>query len=147
MFSFYSSFNVSIFTFIALCLICYHSYYQWFLENRHISWWAKVSWSDTFITKHWSLLFRISKMFEKMIYHQIIIYIEPFWFQILTGFCKNHNSTSAIFMNPSKAFDTQNHDLLIAQLEAYGFFAKSLSYIHCYPNKRLQKTNVNCDCS
>ena len=57
------------------------------------------------------------------------------------------NSVSAIFMDLSKAFDTLNHDLLIAKLEAYGFSAKSLSYIHSYLNKRLQNTNVNCDFS
>ena len=50
-------------------------------------------------------------------------------------------------MGLSKAFDTLNHDLLISKLDAYGFFAKSLSYIHSYLNKRLQKTNVSCDCS
>ena len=53
------------------------------------------------------------------------------------------NSVNAIFMDLSKAFDTLNHDLLIAKL-AYGFSAKSLSYIHGYLNKQLQKTNVNC---
>ena len=57
------------------------------------------------------------------------------------------NSIRAIFMDLSKAFDTLNHDLLIAKLEAYGFSAKSLSYIHSYRNKQLQKTNVNCDFS
>ena len=39
------------------------------------------------------------------------------------------NLISAIFMDLSKAFDTLNYDLLIAKLEAYGFSAKSLSYI------------------
>ena len=39
------------------------------------------------------------------------------------------NSVSAIFMDLSKVFDTLNHGLLIANLEAYGFSAKSLSYI------------------
>ena len=57
------------------------------------------------------------------------------------------NSVNAILMNLSKAFNTLNHDLLIAKLEVYGFFVKSLSYIHSYLNKRLQKTNVNCDFS
>ena len=56
------------------------------------------------------------------------------------------NSVNAIFMDLSKAFDTLNHGLLIAKL-AYGFSAKSLSYIHSYRNKQLQKTNVNCDFS
>ena len=44
-------------------------------------------------------------------------------------------------------FDSLNHVFLIAKLEAYGFSAKSLSYIHSYLNKRLQKTDVNCDFS
>ena len=48
------------------------------------------------------------------------------------------NSVSAIFMDLSKAFDNlNNHDLLIAKLEACGFSANSLSYIHSYLNKRL----------
>ena len=98
-----------------------------------------------------------------VIYNQINEYIEPFLSNLLTGFRKNHNtqhsllkmlesfkealdkgnSVSAIFMDLSKAFDTLNHDLLIAKLEAYGFSVNSLSYIHSYLNKRLQKTNVN----
>ena len=57
------------------------------------------------------------------------------------------NSVSAIFKDLSKAFDILNHDLFIAKLEAYCFSAKSLSYIHSYLNKRLQKRNVNCNFS
>ena len=56
-------------------------------------------------------------------------------------------SISAIFMDPSKAYDNLNHDLLIAKLEAYGLSAEFLSYRQSYLNKRLQKTNVNCDFS
>ena len=50
-------------------------------------------------------------------------------------------------MDLFKAFDTLNHDLLIAKLKAYGFSVKFLSYIQSYLNKRLQKTNVNCNFS
>ena len=105
-----------------------------------------------------SLLSHISKVFGRLIYNLS---------KVLTGFRKNHstqhsllkilenfkealdkvNSVSAIFMDLSKAFDTLNHDLLIAKLEVYSYCYKSLSYMHSYLNKRLQKTNVNCDFS
>ena len=35
-------------------------------------------------------------------------------------------------MDLSKAFDTLNHDLLIAELEAYGLSVRSLFYIRSY---------------
>ena len=38
-------------------------------------------------------------------------------------------SVGGISMNLSKAFDTLNHDLLIAKLEAYGFSENCLNYI------------------
>ena len=114
-----------------------------------------------------SLLYHISKVFERVIYNQLNEYIETFLSKVLPGFRKNHNtqhsllkmlqhfqkalgkgnSVSAIFMDLSKTFDTLNHDLLISKLESYGFSAKSLWYTHSYLNKRLQKTNVNCDFS
>ena len=46
-------------------------------------------------------------------------------------------------MDLSKAFDTLNHDLLIAKLEAYGFSENSLNYIQSYLRSCLQRTNVN----
>ena len=46
-------------------------------------------------------------------------------------------------MDASKAFDTLNHDLLIAKLEAYGLSINSLRYIRSYLNQRLQRTGVN----
>ena len=52
-------------------------------------------------------------------------------------------SVSAIFMDLSKAFDTLNHDLLLAKLEAHGFSENSIGYIQSYLDNRLQRTNVN----
>ena len=52
-------------------------------------------------------------------------------------------SVGAIFINLSKAFDTLNHDLSIAKLEAYGFSENPLNYIQSYLHNRLQRTNVN----
>ena len=53
----------------------------------------------------------------------------------------------AIFTDLSKAFDTLNHDLLIAKLQAYGFSGDSLYYIQSYLRNRLQRANVNSDFS
>ena len=147
--------------------------YQWFPEKRHISHWTKVSRSYTFLFKKAdpfdksnyqsvSLLSRISKVFERIIYNQISEYIEPFLSKVLTGFSKNHNaqhfllknlekfketldggnSVCTIFKDLSKKFDTSNDDLLIARVEVCCFSSKLLSYIHSNLNKRLQKVIV-----
>ena len=46
-------------------------------------------------------------------------------------------------MDLSKAFDTLNHDLLIAKLHAYGFTTESLKVIKSYLTNRRQRTKVN----
>ena len=46
-------------------------------------------------------------------------------------------------MDLSKAFDTLNHYLLIAKLEANSFSENSLNYSQSYLRCRLQRTNVN----
>ena len=105
----------------------------------------------------------MSKVFERIIFNQINEYIEPFLFNLLNRFRKNRNTLQCllkmlekweeasdkgnfvyvIFMDLSKAFDTLNHDLLIAKLEAYGLPITSLRYIRSYLNQRLQRTGVN----
>ena len=76
----------------------------------------------------------------------------------LTGFRKSHGTqhllvtmlqkwqkvvdkgeyVSALFMDLSKAFDTINHDLLLAKLKAYGFSLNAVELMGSYLNK--QKT-------
>ena len=46
-------------------------------------------------------------------------------------------------MDLPKAFDTLNHDLLIAKLHAYGFTRESLKLIKSYLTNRWQRTKVN----
>ena len=46
---------------------------------------------------------------------------------------------SAIFMDLSKAFDTLNHNLLIAKLGAYGFERDSLSFMKSYLKYKQQR--------
>ena len=49
----------------------------------------------------------------------------------------------AILMDLSKAFDTINHELLLAKLHAYGFDKQSLALILNYLTNRWQRTKIN----
>ena len=46
-------------------------------------------------------------------------------------------------MDLSKAFDTLNHELLIAKLHVYGFSKKSLKLVNSYLKNRWQRTKIN----
>ena len=51
--------------------------------------------------------------------------------------------SGAVLMDLSKAFDTINHELLIAKLDAYAFNKKSLELILDYLSNRLQHVKIN----
>ena len=110
-----------------------------------------------------SLLPVISKLFERLMQKQMIAYIEKFLSPYLCGYRKGFNSqyallamiekwkecldnngfAGAILMDLSKAFDTINHELLIAKLEAYGFEENALEIVHSYLSDRWQRTKIN----
>ena len=47
-----------------------------------------------------------------------------------------------VLMDLSKAFDTVNHDLLIAKLHAYGFTESALNFLISYLSDRWQRVKV-----
>ena len=81
----------------------------------------------------------------------------------LTGFLKNHSTQNAVlvmiekwktilnkklievgalFMDLSKAFDTLDHSLLLAELIAYSFDDNSLSFVRSYLTNRIQRCKI-----
>ena len=55
----------------------------------------------------------------------------------------NHGIAGGILMDLSKAFDTINHELLIAKLHAYGFSKNALELILNYLKNRWHRTKIN----
>ena len=110
-----------------------------------------------------SLLSHASKVFERIIHKQINTYMEDKISNYVTGFRKPHGSQhslvimlerwkqaidkgeyiSVMYMDLSKAFDTINHDLLLAKLRAYGFSTSALNLLYSYLKYRKQKVVIN----
>ena len=113
-----------------------------------------------------SLLPHLSKVFERMIYKQINVYTENKLSKFIRGFKKLHGTLlhsmvimlekwrralvkkeyiCVLFMDPSKSFDTINHDLLLARLRAYGFSKNALDLVcNCLKNRKQRvQTNNN----
>ena len=110
-----------------------------------------------------SLLPPVSKVFERIIHKQITNYMTDKLAHSIAGFRKSHGTqnslammlqkwkraldkggyVSALFMNLSKAFDTINHDLLIAKLKAYGFSKEALKLMKSYLKNWKQKVQIN----
>ena len=110
-----------------------------------------------------SVLPSVSKIFERIIQNQFSSYIDEFLSPYLCGYRKGFNTqyallsliekwkktlydngyTGAILMDLSKAFDTINHELLIAELYAYWFSKDALKLIHSYLSDCWQRTKIN----
>ena len=111
-----------------------------------------------------SLLNCFGKVFEKLIYKQMISFIEKhkiiYIYQY--GFRKKHSTTLAlidiidrirfyadqneyvlgIFLDITKAFDSVNHDILFHKLEHYGFRGHALGFLRSYLSDRKQYTSI-----
>ena len=103
-----------------------------------------------------SVLPVVSKVFERIMDKQTDAYIDKVLSPYLCGYRKGYSCQYAllamvenwkmsldnaghaggILMDLSKAFDTINHNLLIAKLHAYGFSWDSLEIIYSYMGDR-----------
>ena len=110
-----------------------------------------------------STLSNFAKLFESIIYLQLNDYKENKLSKYHTGFHKNHDTENSllrmieswkaklnngskvgvIIMDLSKAFDSLNHDLLLAKLEAYGLDNDAVSFMRSYVTNRLQRCKIN----
>ena len=105
-----------------------------------------------------SLLSHISKVFERIIHKQITSYMRDKLSSCITGFRNSHGTqhslvvmlekwkrecVSALSMNLSKAFDTTNHNLMIAKLKAYGFSRETFKFMQNYLKIRKQRVQIN----
>ena len=112
-----------------------------------------------------SLLCVLSKVFEKVMYDRIILFLENF--KILNenqfGFRKNKSTYMAllslmdnltqalekgkyvvgVFLDFSKAFDTVDHEILLDKLEHYGIRGCALSWFKSYLSNRQQFVTYN----
>ena len=55
----------------------------------------------------------------------------------------NEVYVSALFIDLSKAFDTINHDPMLAKLRAYGFSTNGVNLRYSYFSNREQKVQIN----
>ena len=112
-----------------------------------------------------SLLSNLSKVFEKIMYKRLEHYLESnnLICNHQFGFRKNHSTehalmsiaeqikenfrkklfTCGVFVDLEKAFDTVNHEILIAKLKHYGLNDKSLALLASYLQNRSQQVTLN----
>jgi len=110
-----------------------------------------------------SVLPTVSKVFERIMQKQIVNFMNAYLSPYLCGYRKGFSTqtallsllekwkkcldkngyAAAVLMDLSKAFDTINHELLIAKLHAYGFSKNSLTLIRSYLRNRLQHVKIN----
>ena len=121
---------------------------------------------DAFCKKNYrpiTVLPATSKIFERLLYDQVMPFAANFLSSLLCGFRKGYNTqhallrflesckmtldkggiAGALLMDLSKTFDCIDHELLIAKLHAYGFGRCALLMIHSYLSQRRQRVKIN----
>lgn len=109
-----------------------------------------------------SILCSLSKILEKIVYHQIFTpFSDDHLTEVQFGFRPNHSTMHAvhnflqniaandsgrysigIFVDLKKAFDTVNHEILLAKLSRYGFSSNVTTWISNYLTNRRQMVEI-----
>ena len=110
-----------------------------------------------------SIQSNLSKIYEKLMYHQLYEYFDNILLPSQCGFRERYsnqhcllvmiekfkeaidrgNEFGALLTDLSKAFDCINHPLLIAKLYNYGVSPLSINMILSYLNNRTHQTKIN----
>ena len=105
----------------------------------------------------------VLKKYERLIQQQIVGFMDKHLSPYLCGYRKGFSTqhalisllerwkqtldkngyAAAMLMDLSKAFDTLNHELLLAKLHAYGFSKSAIKLVHSYLKNRWQRTKIN----
>ena len=116
-------------------------------------------------TNYWpvSILLNISKIYEKFIYNETYEFFPdklfPCQCEFCEGYCSQHsilvmtdkfkestdkgNGFRAPLTDLSKAFDSIDHTLLIAELSAFGVSPLSLKLLYFYLLNQTQRKKIN----
>jgi len=109
-----------------------------------------------------SVISTISKIFERCMHKQLSPFVEKFLSPNMCGYRKGYNAqyamvsmlenmkkyldkggfAGAMLMDLSKAFDTINHELLLAKLHAYNLDINALVLIQDYLSNRKQRVKI-----
>ena len=112
-----------------------------------------------------SLLPNLSKIFERVIYNRVEDFLTSTnqFYSLQFGFRKSYSTNHAllsiveqiresmdnkrfscgVFIDLEKAFDTVNHEILIAKLEHYGIRGIAKKWFHSYLTQRSQTVRIN----
>ena len=110
-----------------------------------------------------NVLSLVSKIYERIMQKQILEYTVKHLSPHLCGYRRGYSTQTAlismlekwklsinnkgfvggVLMDLSKAFDTINHQLLLAKLHAYEFTKQALAIICSYLSNRKQRIKIN----
>ena len=99
-----------------------------------------------------SILPVFSKIFEKLLQKQLLVFFDSILSKLQCGFRNGYGTKSCLLMmawlwalltGVSKAFDCLCHDLIIAKLLVYNLVMCSLNLLQDYLSNRKERTKVD----